>query len=198
MIEFFKGTVTPKDILFVAVVLAVAGLLCVGFYFGIYTNQQTQLADVRAELDVVQKDLREAREIAANIDALREEATKMEQLVDLFEKRLPDEREIPMLLRRFEGLGQRAGLRVQLSQLPTSADANKETIPYKVTAEGTFHQIMHFINLLERDERYLKISDLDIGEEKANASRANFTLSTFRFLQSATRTVQATTAAGKP
>lgn len=194
MIEFFKGTVTPKDILFVAVVLSIAGLLCVGFYFGLYTKQQAVLLEVNAEREVVQKDLREAREIAANIDALRDEATKMEQLVELFEKRLPDEREIPMLLRRFEGLGQRAGLRVQLSQMPTSADATKETIPYKVTAEGTFHQILHFINLLERDERYLKVSDLDIGEEKASASRATFTLSTFRFLQPSTRTAQATAA----
>ena len=31
MLEFFKGTVTPKDWAFVGVVLGAAGLICAGF-----------------------------------------------------------------------------------------------------------------------------------------------------------------------
>jgi Tfp pilus assembly protein PilO len=74
-----------------------------------------------------------------------------------------------------------------------TTDSSKETIPYKVTARGTFHQIVSFINRLERDDRYLAISDLDIKEEQAGVSEATFTLSTFRFLKSseAPQTAQA-------
>ena len=57
-----------------------------------------------------------------------------------------------------------------------------EVIPYKAITDGQFHQIVSFINMLERDERYLKISDLDIDEEIEGISKATFVLSTFRFL----------------
>lgn len=186
MFEFFKGTVTPRDFVFVGIVIVMAGVLSAAFYFAVYTGQQAVLTEELAKLETVKQDLKTARETAANIEALREEASKMQQLVDLFEKRLPDEREIPMLVKQFEDLGTRAGLRVQLAQNQTIIENSKETIPYKVTAQGTFHQIVHFINLLERDERYLKVSDLDIGPETAGASQATFTLSTFRFIQPAT------------
>lgn len=186
MIEFFKGTVTPRDFAFVAVVISLAGVLCAAFYFAVYTGQQAELKTELAKLETMKQDLKTARETEVNIVALRTEASKMQQLVDLFETRLPDEREIPMLVKRFEDLGTRAGLRVQLVQNQNIIENSKETIPYKVTAQGNFHQIVHFINLLERDERYLKVSDLDIGPEEAGISQATFTLSTFRFIQAIT------------
>jgi len=62
-------------------------------------------------------------------------------------------------------------------------DSSKEVIPYQVVAKGSFHQIVAFINLLEKDQRYLKISDLDIGPEKAGICEAKFVLSTFRFVE---------------
>ncbi len=197
MIEFFKGSVTPRDFAFVAVVISLAGVLCAAFYFAVYTGQQAELKTELAKLETIKQDLKTARETEANIKALRDEASKMQQLVDLFELRLPDEREIPLLVKNFEDLGTRAGLRVQLVQNQNIMENSKETIPYKVTAQGTFHQIVHFINLLERDKRYLKISDLDIGPEEAGASEATFTLSTFRFIQAATP-APAPAAAPKP
>jgi len=74
-------------------------------------------------------------------------------------------------------------------------DANKETIPYEIIARGDFHEIVQFINLLERDQRYLKVSNLDIGEEIAGISEATFQLSTFRFIQ---RTDTASVASNEP
>ncbi len=129
-----------------------------------------------------------AYETQRNLEALRKESEKMVKLVDLFEQRLPEQREIPNLLQKFERRGDDLGLRVGLVALPVTSDARKETIPYEVTALGSFHQIVSFINLLERDERYLKVSDLDIQEEEAGISEATFILSTFRFIQPASET----------
>jgi Tfp pilus assembly protein PilO len=75
-------------------------------------------------------------------------------------------------------------LRVELSQMPRVTDERKETIPYSVTARGNFHQIIQFINRLERFQRYLKVSDLNIGKEDEGVAQASFTLSTYRFIQS--------------
>lgn len=183
MIDFLRGTVTSKDWAFVALVMGLAGLLCVLYFFLFHKPGVEQMASMTNELSEVKADLERAEETNENIDALREEANKMETLVDLFEERLPERREIPNLLAKFESLGDDIGLRVELTQMPSSMDASKETIPYRARVRGNFHQIATFINLLERDERYLTISDIDIGEENDGVSEASFILSTFRFVQ---------------
>ena len=183
MLDFFKGTVTPRDWLFVGVMLAISVLLFSGFYFLVYRQQDEKLAGLRTELDGKRAEFKVALKTQRNIADLRKESQKMQRLVELFEQRLPEEREIPNLLQNFERRGDDLGLRVGLVALPTTSDARKETIPYEVTALGPFHQIVSFINLLERDERYLKVSDLDIQEEEAGVSEATFILSTFRFIQ---------------
>jgi len=184
MMDILKGKVTLQDWLFVGAVLGVTAVLFLAFYFGVYARKQAVIEEQRTLLQEVSKELEAAREIDANIDALRDEAAEMTHLVKLFEERLPEEREIPSLLSRFERQAGELGLRVQLASLPTRTDANMEVIPYKVTAYGRFHDVLTFINLLERDERYFKVSDIDIGEEKEGVSQTVFVLSTFRFIQS--------------
>ncbi|MCF6286412.1 MAG: type 4a pilus biogenesis protein PilO [Candidatus Hydrogenedentes bacterium] len=189
MFDFFKGTVTPKDWAFVAGVLAVTALLCGGFYFGIAKKQQERLVVVQNDLKEATKELKAARETKAKFKEFKEEAVKAQRLVELFEERLPEERDIPKLLEQFEADANSLGLGVELIQLPTKTDTNKETIPYEIIARGGFHDIVQFINLLERDKRYLKVSNLDIGEEIAGISEAQFHLSTFRFIQAPTASV---------
>ena len=183
MLEFFKGTVTPRDWAFVAVVLGIAGLLGAGFYFGVYKKQNEKLFAIQAELKTTEAELKEAVAISQTYEEFKNQAETAEKLVKVFEERLPEEREIPKLLEQFEAKATELGLSVELTQLPTRTDTNKETIPYEIVARGGFHDIVQFINLLERDKRYLKVSNLDIGEEIADVSEANFHLSTFRFIQ---------------
>ena len=183
MLDILTGKVTAKDWMFVGGVLAFTAALAVVFYVFVIGHQKQKVEARRQELASVKKELGEARKIEENIDGLRKESEDMERLVDIFQKRLPSEREIPNLLRRFETIGGELGLKVQLASLPSRKESRTETIPYKVTATGEFHQIVGFINLLERDERYLKVSDLDIGEQEAGVSIATFVLSTFRFIE---------------
>lgn len=184
MMDILKGKVTLQDWIFVGVVIGAAMGLFVVFYFLVYTQQLSAIEERRTELQEVGRLLAEARDIDANIDALREEAADMNHLVKIFGERLPKDAEIPSLLSRFERQAFDLGLRVQLASMPRRAEANMEVIPYRVTAVGKFHEIMTFINMLEREDRYFKVSEIDIGEEKDGVSQAVFILSTFRFVQS--------------
>jgi len=183
MSEFFKGSVTPRDWAAVGGILAFTVLLAVAFYFAIYSGQVAEYQDLVQKDSKLLEDLRTAKDIKENIAELRDEARKMEELVGKFEERLPEKREIPSLLRQFEGFAKEIGLRVELSQLPALTDVRKQTIPYTVKAYGNFHQIVSFINRLEKFQRYLKVSDLNIGEEEEGIAEATFILSTFLFVQ---------------
>jgi type IV pilus assembly protein PilO len=183
MTELFRGTVTRQDWAIVGGIVGFAAALCVVYALLVYRPEQIALEQVIATDEQVQADLKVARETERNIDGLRAEAAKMQELVSQFEQRLPESREIPTLLKQFEGFAGEIGLRVELSQLPRVTDAHKETIPYSVVARGNFHQIASFINRLERFQRYLKVSELNIGKEEGGVAEAQFTLSTFRFIQ---------------
>jgi len=198
MIEFLRGKVTPPDLIFAAVVVAVAAAVGAGYYFLLHTRMLAEHETLKAELDEAMGEMKQAREFNANIDKLREESAAFQELVTSFERRLPDEREIPQLIQNFEQLGYASGLRVELSQLRSDIDENKETIPYQVKAFGNFHQILEFINQLERHDRYLKISEIDIGEEEAGVSEASFILSTYRFLKPEPPTEAAATTSQAP
>ena len=194
MSALFKTTVTPKDWMAVAGILAILGLVIVAFVFVLRGRQKEALAELAANETLIRTELADAQTKRDNIRDLREEMAKTEKLVSEFEKRLPSKGEIPTLITQFEALATRVGLRVVVDPQERQRDERKITIPYNIKAYGDFHQIASFINRLERFERYLKISDMKIKEEKQGVSEAEFTMSTYQFIQPAPKPPQATPA----
>lgn len=186
MMDFLKGTVTPKDWAATAGILSVTAGVILAFFFLVHQSQRGEIALIKADDQQVFADLTEARRINSEIDELREETAKIEKLVGDFEERLPSHREISMLLKEFENMAAEEDIDVELSPLARSEDARKETIPYSIVARGSFHQVASFVNRLERFKRYLKISDLNIGPEDKGVTEARFTLNTYRFLNQST------------
>lgn len=184
MIDALKGTVTPKDWAFVGAVLFITLFLGAVFVLFVRAGQEARLEALAQDIEELEANVAHARETRDNIEDLREETAQIQALVDEFERRLPARREIPQLMGEFEALARDVGVDVELAQLSRVRDVRKETIPYTVTAYGDFHQIVNFINRLERFERYLKISELDISEQLQGICEAEFTLSTYRFLES--------------
>lgn len=186
MIEFLKGTVTPRDWMAVVGIVGLSAAIGAGFYFFVHQKQIEKTAQIEIADAQVMKDLDQARRYDAEIEKLRIKTEKIDALVKEFEERLPSRREIPILLKEFERMAAEEDIDVELTALPRSVDERKETIPYGIVARGNFHQIASFINRLERFKRYLKISDLSIGPSKKGRTTAKFTLNTYRFLQTTT------------
>ena len=184
MIDFLKGSVTPKDWVALAGILGATAGTIIAFYILVHSGQKEELMQIHADDNQVHGDLIQARQIDAGIEALREETERTEKLVTEFEERLPSRREIPTLLKEFETMAAEEDIDVELSPLSRSKDTRKETIPYSIVARGSYHQVASFINRLERFKRYLKISDLNIGPSLQGVTTARFTLNTYRFLQS--------------
>lgn len=192
--DLYRGTITQGDWLIVGGILGALAIVAAGFFFVVYANQVQRLETIEATRVQKQQELDRAIWMQQNISQLRAESELRQQLVDDFEDRLPSTSEIRSLVTEFERMAREVDLRVDVSPLDSVEDANKETIPYQIVAYGSFHQITSFINRLERYTRFLKISDLEIGPEDLGVSRAEFILSTYRFIQS--RPAAQTAAAG--
>ena len=189
MIDFLKGSVTPKDWAALAGILGATAATIITFYILVHSRQKDELMQIRADDTQVHGDLIQARQIDAGIETLREETERTEKLVSDFEERLPSKREIPTLLKEFESMAAEEDIDVELSPLSRSKDARKETIPYSIVARGSYHEVASFINRLERFKRYLKISDLNVGPSLQGVTTARFTLNTYRFLQTSTENI---------
>lgn len=189
MLDFFKGTVTRQDGIFVGVVIAIAVLLGAGFYFVVFKAQKEKLETMTTAVGDVEGQLEIARHIDDNYADFERKMTNMEDLVTKFQDRLPEERNIGRLIGNFERQGSDLGLLVTLEPQGKISEPAKVTYPYKVTVKGDYHDIVTFINLFERDERYIKVNKLVIKEQKVVdgqlMTEASFTLSTFVFKQEA-------------
>ena len=183
MTDFLSGTVTSKDWAAVAAILGIAVVLAGGFYFFVHTSQIENRDQIMANDNLVYEDLKKAKAYREGIEELRRETANIGRLVTEFEERLPSRREIPTLLKEFEAMAAQEDIDVELSPMPRDQDDKKETIPYRIVAHGSYHQVASFINRLERFKRYLKISNLDIGPSKDGVTTASFTLNTYRFLK---------------
>ncbi len=185
MSELYRGAIAPKDWIIVGSVLAATVLIALLFFFVVHQRSILKADIIQQDINRITADLAEAKAKQKKFGDLKSEMDKTQKLVSDFEKRLPSTRELLSLVTELENMANEVNLRVEVTPMPIERDDAKQiqTIPFKVTAYGNFHQIAGFINSLERFERYLKISDLKIGEQDNGVSAADFTLSTFQFVQ---------------
>ena len=183
MIDFLKGKITPRDWIAVALLLGVTAGIVGVFYFLVHEKKQEEITQAQETNSKVKTDLEKARKIHAEIDNYIKETNQIRRLVAEFETRLPTEREITGLIRVFEEMAAAQDIDIELSPLSPVAEDNKETIPYRIEASGDFHSVANFINELERYERYLKVSNLEMEPNEEGMSTFKFTLNTYRFIQ---------------
>ncbi len=187
MIDMLKGTVTSKDWMFVGVVLGLTLVVCAVFFFFVYQPELERLDTTKSQLNQARQERSRAQELAANIHTLRAETAQITKLVTEFEERLPSEREIAILLTQFEDIaGDVGGLDLEMRPQTPRTEGTKLTIPYRIVVRGNYHRIAEFVNRLERFRRYLKVSDLRIERQRDGVTEAEFTLSTYTFVEQGT------------
>ena len=183
MIDFLKGKITPRDWMTVALFLGVTAALVASFYFMVHVKQREAIK-LQIETNAkVQEDLNKARVIDREIEGYIAETDRIRDLVEQFESRLPSKRDLANLLRDFEDMADAENVKITTSPSRKKTQGSKETIPYKIQATGTYHQVARYINRLELFHRYLKISDLQMLPYEDGETTFKFTLNTYRFLQ---------------
>ena len=131
----------------------------------------------QAKLKTTLKDRKKLREDIAEAEARFKEATIQ----------LPEEKEIPELLRQVSNLGRDSGLEITLfrQQTETLQDLHAE-VPVEMAVRGGYHQIALFFEKVRRLDRIVNISDIGIKNPQMADGRlqvdASFFATTYRFL----------------
>jgi type IV pilus assembly protein PilO len=145
------------------IIFAVLGLAMIGAasWFLLLAPLDLQVQALTAENDKVQKELVEARKIAADVARFRREIAALEQVLGALTARLPNERETPPLYRAVSDAAFQSGLAVALFQ-PRDAQIKDyyAEIPITLTAEGNYHQFGSFFEKVSRLSRVVNVGDL--------------------------------------
>jgi len=142
-------------------------LVCAGATYGFW---HFYVADMSAELDVRQKrlnamkaDISRGVATARRLPEFESQVAQLEQRLDNLNQVLPEEKDVADILRRIQGLATQSNLSIQrfTPAAPVQQTSYAE-IPYRLTAEGTYHNLGLFFDRVSKFPRIINVSDIVI------------------------------------
>jgi type IV pilus assembly protein PilO len=174
-------------------------VVCAGAVFGFWkfyveetqadiALRQTRLTTLRADIDKGVATARQLPQFEAQVKELEHRLESLRQV-------LPEEKDVADILRRIQGLATKSNLTIQRFQ-PGKVVQQKlyAEIPYKLQAEGTYHNLGFFFDQIGRFPRIINVSEIVLKAKNPPTSSATITaelVATTFVLQ------EATAAAGK-
>jgi type IV pilus assembly protein PilO len=181
---FFEPLVTAPRWQKLALGLVGLAIIGAGGYFLVLSPLEIRVNTLRAQHRSVQRELAEARAIAADVARFRREAAELERRLDVMKTRLPTDKEMPPLFRTLTDSAFQSGLLVSLFQ-PKDGKVHDfyVEIPIVISAEGGYHQLGEFFERVAALSRVVTVEELKvIGLSKARQpARVDVTLATYTY-----------------
>lgn len=164
----FKDTKTQTIIL-----VALLGIVLFALYiYFIFLPKVTSDINVIGKTISMRHDLKDAIFLIAQRDSLKKKVAEYNEKIELYEKKLPAQQEIPNLLENLSKMARNANITI-IGITPVTLKLQKEKkvtvyqeTPILITAKSGYHELGHFLNNLENGDRFMKVVDMGI---KANA-----------------------------
>lgn len=170
----------------VAIVFLIVLIPVLVFYFAFYQPNSKKIQGLKAKELSMQKTLKEVKEKAADLAKFEKELKEAERLFQEAAVLLPNEKEIPQLLKDISSLGRTAGLDFltfkPLSDIPKDFYAE---IPITINVRGPYHNMGFFFDQVSKLERIVTVSNVKMGSPKKEAGemllKSDCRLVTYRF-----------------
>ncbi len=161
------------------IVLGVIALAAAGYvYFGTsvlpfnYPVRKAKIEALEKEHEKLAAEVEKARRVVGDLARLEAEYERLHDQWLSAQELLPEEKEIPDLLRQVTMAGSRAGVEFALFQPGASVAKEFHTEhPITVAVRGNYHQVGSFLGRLSNMERIVNISGLELGQPKESKSK---------------------------
>ena len=181
--KWAKLSVPIKFLMLLGIWAVMAGI----HYLLIYSDQITRLHALGQQLRTFERKRYEHEVIARNVSRWQAEVERLRGEMDKALTLLPNRREIPALLQKITGLGEKSGLEILRFQprkeIPEGFYAR---VPVAVKVRGRFHEIMVFFDKVGKLDRIVNIHNIKLTSPKRKNERivlsASCVATTFRFL----------------
>ena len=168
----------------------VAVVACVVLIYGVtvYKGVNRELSGLETRLTQIQAKIAEGRAVASNLTSFEEKQEELRGELELALERLPDQRELPVLLTDINSLGKKAGLEIR--SFRPAPEVNRgfyAEVPIDLEFLGRYHEAGTFFDRLSRLSRIINITELEMVLVDVNAAtprlRVKGVATTFRFVE---------------
>ena len=171
-----------------AALVALFAAIVAVYWFSSYSSSLDQLNVLQAQHATLQSEIGQSRSVIANLDSFEARRNELRARLDVALRRLPDSREVPVLLTNISGLGKKAGL--EFHSFTPGAETVKEfyaEVPIAVEMKGSYHEFGNFFEKLAHHERIVNITELNMAVKVPGANEAFLDVkgvaTTFRFVE---------------
>ena len=168
----------------ISVILVVATYI---YFF--YSPARAERRELQTQERQLQQQVSEVQAIVSNLPAFEEELASMERSLRHALLRLPDSKELPVLLTDMSTIGKRAGLEMKAfrpgDEVPRDFYAE---VPIEIEFSGSYHDIARFFDRIAKLDRIVNIGELNMSISTQSSERTVLQVqgeaTTFRFLDS--------------
>ena len=177
-----------KKLLILAVILCILG----GLYLKTFIlPEREDLSNVQRQMDKLMKELNESKAITRDLQTYKDQVKKLDEELTHALKQLPNEREIPEILKNISGLGKESQLEFVLFRpKPEEPQQFYARVPIELILVGTYHHTGTFFDKVSKLPRIINVVDFNMvrAKETSRATdevlvRVSCMVNTYRFIE---------------
>ena len=188
--SILKLPTSKKVFILLAILSVISGL----YLYSFFIPQQDELKTLRSELDKLARELNESKTIVRDLQKFKEQVEKLNiELKDALTQ-LPNEKEIPEILKNISSLGKESNLEFTLFRpKPEEPQQFYAKVPIELIILGSYHNIGIFFDKVSKLPRIINVVDFNMtrakdvkgkGETKDGIFvRTSCLLNTYRFIE---------------
>jgi type IV pilus assembly protein PilO len=196
----------PKKVLLLAVILcALAGL----YLWRFFLPSQEELSEVQREGAKLENELNNSKAIARDLQKYNEQVAKLNEELKNALTQLPNEKEIPEILKTISSLGKESNLEFTLFKpRPEQPQQFFANVPIDLVALGSYHNVGMFFDKVSKLPRIINVVDFNLTKARKDAKdlkgksenevllRTSCMISTYRFIEQKSEGKKSETKAG--
>lgn len=180
---------TPKKVLIlVAILVAIAGL----YLYALIIPIQDELKVAKRELSKLEQELNNSKAIARELPKFKEQVGRLNEELKNALTQLPNEKEIPEILKTISSLGKESGLEFTLFRpKPEAPQQFYANVPIELVALGNYHNVGIFFDKVSKLPRIINVIDFNMARAKNIIGkgdpelllRTSCMINTYRFIE---------------
>jgi type IV pilus assembly protein PilO len=176
-------------------ILILVGVLCVIAFLYLYAffiPRMNEIKMEKLELSKLAKELNESKAITRDLEKFKEQVQKLNEELKTALTQLPNEKEIPEILKNISSLGKESNLEFTLFKpKPEEPQQFYAKVPIELIALGNYHNIGIFFDKVSKLPRIINVVDFNMTRAKdikgrsetENLVKTSCMINTYRFIE---------------
>jgi type IV pilus assembly protein PilO len=154
--------------------VVVSGLAVFGFWKFYVSDLQADIDARRTRLTALKADIAKGVATARRLPQFQSEVAELERRLENLRAVLPEQKDVADILRRVQGLATQSSLNIQrFTPQEPKQEAMYAALPFKLRAEGTYHNLGLFFDRLSKFPRIINVGEITIKPRQVQDASAS-------------------------